>query len=217
MARRTTKKRRLTIMVSSTVYGIEDLLDQVYAVLTRFGYEVWMSHRGTVTVNSNDHPFESSLKAVDECDLFLGLITPQYGSGVAKGEISITHQEFIRAIENNKPRWFLAHEYVVFARLLLRGLGYRTQEQRDAITDFKRAGTLDDLRVVGMYEAATRDGVKFADRTGSWVQKFSSLDDAMLFTTAQFHRYQEIETFLHNNLQDPTVVKSAVEARSRGK
>jgi hypothetical protein len=217
MARKPNKKRRMTIMVSSTVYGIEDLLDQIYAVLTRFGYEVWMSHRGTVTVNSNDHPFESSLKAVDECDLFLGLVTPQYGSGVATGEISITHQEFIRAIDTNKPRWFLAHEYVVFARLLLRGLGYKKPEEREAIPLFDGAGTLDDLRVIDMYEAASRNAIKFKDRTGSWVQKFSSLDDAMLFTTAQFHRYQEIENFLRNNFQDPAVVRSAVEAKSDGK
>ena len=38
------------MLVSSTVYGIEELLDQVYALLGGFGYEVWMSHKGTVPV-----------------------------------------------------------------------------------------------------------------------------------------------------------------------
>ncbi len=43
---------RPTILVSSTVYGIEELLDRIYMVLTTFGYEVWMSHKGTLPVRS---------------------------------------------------------------------------------------------------------------------------------------------------------------------
>ena len=39
--------QRPTILVSSTVYGLEELLDRIYTVLTAFGYEVWMSHKGT--------------------------------------------------------------------------------------------------------------------------------------------------------------------------
>ena len=37
-------KKKLTILVSSTVYGIEELLERIYTLLTGFGYEVWMSH-----------------------------------------------------------------------------------------------------------------------------------------------------------------------------
>ena len=44
----TKPNRKLTIMVSSTVYGIEELLDRVYTLLTAYGYEVWMSHKGTI-------------------------------------------------------------------------------------------------------------------------------------------------------------------------
>ncbi len=109
-------KKKLKIMVSSTVYGVEELLDRVFALLTGFGYqteygyEVLMSHKGTVPVSSNETAFESCLKAVEKCDLFLGIITPQYGSGVDATGLSITHQEMKRAIELNKPRWFLAHD-----------------------------------------------------------------------------------------------------------
>ncbi len=44
---------KLIVMVSSTVYGIEELLNRVYALLTAFGYEVWMSHKGTVQTFSH--------------------------------------------------------------------------------------------------------------------------------------------------------------------
>ena len=82
-------------MVSSTVYGVEELLDRVYTLLTAFGYEVWMSHKGTVPVFSTESAFKSCLAAVEKCDLFLGIITAQYGSGKEREEdaLSITHQE----------------------------------------------------------------------------------------------------------------------------
>ena len=79
---------QLTIMVSSTVYGIEDLLDRIYALLVASGYRVWMSHKGTIFLASNRTAFENCLAAVANCDLFLGLITPRYGSGQRKYEIS---------------------------------------------------------------------------------------------------------------------------------
>lgn len=213
MAKRPQKAPRLSVMVSSTVYGIEDLLEQIYALLTRFGYDVWMSHRGTIEVKSTEHAFESSLKAVESCDIFFGLITPQYGSGVPKGEISITHQEIIRAIELNKPRWFLAHEFVVFARLLMHGLGHKSAKQRADLA-FDKAGSLDDLRVIDMYDAATLNDVAFRERKGNWVQKFYSNDDALLFATAQFHRYGEIEQFLTNHFQNSSVVTASLKVKS---
>ncbi len=40
-------------MVSSTVYGIEELLDRIYTLLTDYGYDVWMSHKGTLPVRSD--------------------------------------------------------------------------------------------------------------------------------------------------------------------
>ncbi len=63
------------------MYGIEELLDRIYSLLTAYGYEVWMSHKGTLPVVSDRTAFENCLAAVEKCDLFLGLITPQYGSG----------------------------------------------------------------------------------------------------------------------------------------
>jgi putative SOS response-associated peptidase YedK len=85
-------KDRLTILVSSTVYGIEELLDRVHVVLVQYGYDVWMSHKGTMPVLPNRTAFENCLAAVEACDLFLGIITTQYGSGIlAKGQRSITH------------------------------------------------------------------------------------------------------------------------------
>ena len=196
------KKKQLVVMVSSTVYGIEELLEKTYGVLTDYGYEVWMSHKGTVPVWPNLTAFENCLRAVKNCDLFLSIITPQYGSGKDKKDaLSITHQELLQAIELNKPRWILAHDYVPFSRTLLRGLGFDTAQKRAAL-QLKPTPLIDDLRVIDMYEAAIRHELNLRDRTGNWVQKFVSQEDALLFASAQFFRYQEVEKFLEENFTD---------------
>ncbi|MFM5256879.1 DUF4062 domain-containing protein [Aeromonas veronii] len=205
--------KQLTVMVSSTVYGVEELLDRVYSLLTAFGYEVWMSHKGTVPVSSNETAFESCLKAVEKCDLFLGIITPQYGSGVDATGLSITHQEMKKAIELNKPRWFLAHDQVVFARRLLIDLGYKTQEQRSKLTLRKGASSISNIKVIDLYENATMEQLPLDDRQGNWVQKFDRDDDANLFVVAQFSRYQDVEQRLTEHFQNVSQVSASVGAR----
>jgi hypothetical protein len=199
--------KKLTIMVSSTVYGIEELLERIYTLLTEFGYEVWMSHKGTLPVISSRSAFDNCINGVEKCDLFLGLITPFYGSGQEKGKISITHQELRKALELNKPRWLLVHDHVVFARLLLQNLGYRDQTARDKLK-LKKSPILDDLRVIDMYEESTliESGIPINERQGNWVQKFNSDNEAALFTSSQFFRYQEVEQFLRENFSDPNKI-----------
>ncbi len=204
------KKKKLIVMVSSTVYGIEELLERIYAILTRFGYEVWMSHKGTVPVISTKSTFDNCLHAVEKCDLFLSIVTTHYGSGKEDtGAISITHQELLKAIEINKPRWILAHDQVVFARTLLTNLGYDNAKKR-AELKLKKNPVVDDLRVIDMYEAAIRHDVQFADREGNWVQKFVTADDAQLYASAQFYRYQEVERFLEEHFKNKTAVAQRV-------
>lgn len=210
--------KKLTVMVSSTVYGVEELLDRVYTLLTTFGYEVWMSHKGTVPVFSNQSAFESCIAAVEKCDLFLGIITPQYGSGKEKDktELSITRKEIKKAIELNKPRWFLAHDQVVFARRLLTDLGYPDRGSRSKLELKKGSKSIEDLRVLEMYEDAIRtpelDDKAVIERVGNWVQKYDQEDDAHLFVVAQFSRYQDVEQRLTEHFQNVSQVSASVGA-----
>lgn len=206
---------RLTILVSSTVYGVEELLDRVYVVLTQYGYDVWMSHKGTMPVFPDRSNFENCLAAVEACDLFLGIITTQYGSGTpAKDQRSITHEELLKAIELDKPRWILAHDQVVFARSLLRSLGYDTAAKREALS-LKKSLVIRDLRVIDMYEAAIRHDIQVQARTGNWVQKFVTPQDAQLFASAQFYRYQEVEDFIKTHLENRSAVRGRLDGKGR--
>ena len=73
------------------------------------------------------------------------------------GDLAITHRELLKAIELGKPRFMLAHEQVVTARRLLMDLGYKNAAARAALTLRKGAVVVYDLRLIDMYEAATRE------------------------------------------------------------
>lgn len=208
-------EKRPTILVSSTVYGIEELLARIYSILTTFGYEVWMSHKGTLPVRSDHTAFTNCLHAVNECDLFLAVITPTYGSGKDGSDLSIVHQELSRAIKLNKPRWLLAHEQVVFARRLLRDLGHNSPERRGKLRLAKGSKSITDLRVIDMYEEAIRQTEPMSERNGNWVQEYRRDEDALLFASAQFSRFQEVEEFVKENLANPVEVQVKI-AQRRG-
>lgn len=188
-----TKKKKPTLFVSSTIYGSEELLNQLYSVLKSFGYEVWMSHKGSFFVPSDKPTFGNCLRAVKECDLFLGIITPSYGSGKEAGKLSITHQEMQLAIKLDKPRWLLAHADVVFARRLLIDLEYDTPDKRKTLQLKKGAKSITDLRVIDMYEEAIRhDEPELEKRTGNWVQEFNFTKDVLEFAESQFSDIERI-------------------------
>lgn len=207
------KSKKQKIMISSTVYGVEELLERIYTLLTTFGYEVWMSHKGTLPVFSNISALENCLKAVESCDLFLGIITPYYGSS-GKDVLSFTHKEIKKAIELKKPRWLLAHDHVVFARQFLRDMGYRNKEERAVVKLAKKAASISDLRVIDMYEDSILNDANLAERQGNWVQKYQSDEEAQLFAVAQFSRYIEVEKFIEENLKD--ITKVIHKAKERG-
>ena len=198
-------KRRPIVMVSSSVYGQEELLELIYSLLTTLGYEVWMSYKGTIPTNSDESSLESCLKAVENCDMFLGLITTNYGT-TKDGEISATHSEFKRAIELNKRRWFLIHDRVVFARQILRKLGHNNQATRHKLDLKILVPYISDLRVFDMYEDALDKHEEEGRITVRWVQEYDRDSDALLFAASQFSRYQDAEQWIKD--QFPNKVKS---------
>lgn len=188
------KQAKMTLMLSSTVYGMEDRLEQMHGQLSGYGYEVWNSHMGSVPVTPGLSAFENCLAAVDACDIFLGIIRPQYGSGVEEaGGQSITHRELSRAIELDKPRFFLADAMVFDARRLLMDLGYKGPAGRADLELRQGAKPIDDLRVIDMYEEAIQDGVPVAERKSNWVQTYGDRDDILRYVQTQFSRYEDLE------------------------
>jgi hypothetical protein len=183
-------KQKLKIMLSSTVYNFKTEIEQIYATLTGYGYEVLCSHMGTVYNVPGRPPEESCLLAVEECDFFFGIIYPFYGSGIA-------HAEFKRAIELNKPRGFLAHHDVAFARQLLQQFMVDATGAKTGFTLVKKTPVMDDLRVIDMYNDAVGDGLPLNKRL--WAQEFYKYTlDGSAFVATQFANKNRFRTDLEN-------------------
>jgi hypothetical protein len=187
------------IMVSSTVYGIESLLDQIFAQLRAYGYTVWMSRRGTIQLSHGKSAFGSCLQAVDMCDIFLGIITGSYGSGVDNSGPSITHREINRAIKSNRPRWFLVEHDVAVARQVLKSVRINSRGCIRKCFCYKKSPIVDDYRVIEMYEKAMRLDIPLERRKDNWVQEFPNHEFVRDFIDAQFSDISRIRAMLAEN------------------
>ena len=113
----------------------------------------------------------------------------------------------MKAIDLNKPRWFLVHEHVTIARQLL--TPYREGRAPDPWKlrkgmAFERTKILPDLRLLDSFELAMRHDIPMVkDRKGNWVQAFGTDEDARLFAWAQFRRYREMQEKYLPRISDP--------------
>ena len=178
------KKYKPKIMVSSSVYGFENELTQICALLKKMGYEVWNSHKGTIKVDPTLSNLDNCLCAVECCDLFLGIIRTNCGTGNIDGK-NITFEEMKKAVELKKPYWFLTHRDVVFARLL-----FNNMENASSIV-FKNKKFFDPL-CIEMYNFVIKDNVPLGERTGNWNQPFFTTEDITNYLKTQFKDKESI-------------------------
>ena len=172
--------RKVKIMVGSTVYGFEDQISQITAQLQLLGYDVINSHNGSIKVNPNLSNLENCLNAVKECDLFLGIIRPYYGTGNI-GDKNITFEEIKAAIALKKPYWFLVHRDVVFARHL-----FSKMETKEGCEIIVKPNNFFDKRTIEIYEYVIKNHEPVTLRNGNWAQEFYRLDELMTYVTTQF-------------------------------
>lgn len=194
------KTQPLKVMVSSSVYGTQSLLRQTYATLRGFGYEVICSPIGTLSVNPKQPNLNNCLRAVAECDIFIGFIRPIYGSGRdSKNEKSITHLELEKAIELGRARWMLVHSSVVKMRCLVRHVFYDKDGQRNAQAFKEIKGEFDDPRVIEMYELAADSKSKkpWSQRVNHWVHEYHYDFEALDYISAQFSNPQRVAGYLN--------------------
>lgn len=143
-------------------------------------YDILNSDNGSIKVNPKLSNLDNCIKAVEECDLFLGIIRPFYGTGNI-GDINITFEEIKKAIELKKPYWFLVHRDVVFARELFK---YLTLKSGDEIVVSRNK--LFDPQTIEVYEYVIENHIPVTLRNGNWAQQFYRLDEMMTYITTQF-------------------------------
>ena len=114
-------EERYKVMISSSVNGFEGMLRLFEKRIEGYGYDVILSMSGKIKVNPHLGNFANCLKAVEECDAFLGIIRTDCGTGRG-GERCITFDEFKYARELGKPCWFIIDKKVKYFKELLKTL-----------------------------------------------------------------------------------------------
>ena len=182
---------KIKIMVASSIYGFEDQLDQICATLAGYGYDVLSSHWKKIPADPDRSNLDICLEAVEQCDVFFGIIRPQYGSGVI-GDLSITHQEMRKAIELKKPRWFIAHRDITIARQLLRQYMFDKDGKPNLGFTYKRTNVIDDIRLIDLYNETILNEIPPADRIGHWVDEYFRLVDILRCIETQFYNISRV-------------------------
>ncbi|MBP5388657.1 MAG: DUF4062 domain-containing protein [Prevotella sp.] len=204
------ERNGIKIFVSSTVYDFETQLTDVFAMLDSMGYEVYMSKKGTIPLDSTLNTFVNCVEAVEMCDVFLCFIRPLLGSGIYKGEEkSVTELEIDAAIACGMPRFVMADYRVEYAHKFLSMMHLEPESIPDVIVKHKvEEGVKKEYRIpnnlihphaVRMYRTAVRRSVRpESERTGNWVQPFHvvreycELNDIRTFIEAQFHNVERV-------------------------
>lgn len=187
------QRNNIKVFVASVVYGVEDQLNTIYSILDGWGYDVINSHKGTVRVDSAEGNLQNCLNGVDEADVFIGFIRPNYGSGVLEENgKSITHCEIEKAYKTDKLRFMLVDYRVPFVRNVLAKNGLSLEILTNKVPV--------DKRCIELYNYAIKDNLPANERKGNWVQSFYNLDDIRMHLEAQ--------------LKDPEKVKSLILLRT---
>jgi hypothetical protein len=186
------KKRKIKIMVASTVYQNRDLLLQICGILNTYEYHVINSEYGTLHPPLGMNNTDACIAAVAECDIFFGIINPMYSTG-------ITHLEFQRAIAIDKPRRFIAHSFVTFSRKLLAQYMYAdaAKTQRNNF-EIQPTSVMDSVKVIDMYNDAVQINLAYEERKYHWVQEFFRPDEALRHVETLFRDIKRVESELAN-------------------
>jgi hypothetical protein len=182
---KSSKPRKLRVMVASTIHGFEDQLEQICSTLHGYGYDVWNSHMNTIPVHPGLSNPQNCLRAVENCDLLFGIIRPRYGAVVTPPN-SITHDEMHRAIELRKPRWFTAHRDVNVARQLFKQYMFDADGNANPSFTYTRTDVIDNIRVIDLYNDTILNDVPPADRIGHWVHEYLRIGDILKCLETQF-------------------------------
>ena len=204
------ERNHIKVFVSSTVYDFEATLNRIFATLDSYGYDVYMSKAGTIPIDSRRSNLVNCVEAIDECDVFLGIIRPLVGSGVLKkGERSITAQEFDRAFELPMPRFVLADYRVAFAhdflRLVRQDLAtipdYYSKKETQADgseVEVRKPNLTIHAEPVDLYRLAIQNHIRPAeDRIGNWAQPYKDEEDIMRFIEFQFKDVERIKVLIN--------------------
>ena len=92
----------------------------------------------------------------------------------------------LKAIELNKPQWFIAHRDITIARQLLKQFMFDTNNDPNPSFSYRSTKVIDDIRVITMYNDTILNNTPINVRKGHWVDEYFRLSDILKYTETQF-------------------------------
>ena len=171
------ERNGIKVFVSSTVYDFETQLTDVFAMLDSMGYEVYMSKKGTIPLDSTLNTFvEQEIDAAIACGM-PRFVMADYRVEYAHKFLSMMHLE-----PESIPAVIVKHK-----------------EEDGKKKEYHIPNNLIHPHTVRMYRTAVRRDVRpESERTGNWVQPFHvvreycELNDIRTFIEAQFHDVERV-------------------------
>jgi len=92
----------------------------------------------------------------------------------------------LKAIELNKPRWFIAHRDITVARQLLKQFMFDKNSDPNPTFNYRPTKVMDDIRVINLYNDTILNNIPIDKRKGHWVDEYFRLSDILKYTETQF-------------------------------
>ena len=200
-------------MISSTVRNFGDQIDQIDTLFQSLGYETIVSKNGSVFADPRYGNFPDCLYAVNECDIFFGIVRPDCGSGQI-GNYCITFEEFKKARELDKPSWFVVDYRVLYAKELFRILQYKNPNEGKGKLYAKLCSLIThssnkrDTRVLDLFEPrdlkefdplcldmldyVDKKDIDYWSRKNHWRQEYHRLTDITDYIRKQLGNQQKV-------------------------
>lgn len=194
-------RNRLKVMVASSVYGFEETIEQLCAMLRTWGYQVLNSHIGTIPTDSDNPNMEDCLIAVRECDLFIGIVRTNMGTGNI-GDRNITIEEIRTAIQLNKKRWFVVDKTVVVARQIINHMILAEDKNKDKeyqrnVLDSKlvileKSSFLDPKSLDALNVILEGRENKAHETVGKWYHAYERISDIFNYIETNLGEYKKV-------------------------
>lgn len=158
--------------ISSTVLDLKDLRDFLEYELSKHGFQMLLSEKGTIPADSSKHTYDACIDAAKNCDILIAIIDGRYGGDVPGTGKSITQVEVEAALDAGRQVRVFVRKGVWDAKEILKP--YFADK-----VDFKPSKIVSDERVFGVIDAIRRRTV------GNWIFQFDAGADLLRQLSAQ--------------------------------
>ena len=135
--------------ISSTVLDLKDLRDILERELSKHGFDMLLSEKGTIPADSSKHSYQICIDAAKDCDVLIAIIDGRYGGDVPETGKSITQVEVEAALDAGRQVLVFVRKAVWDAKEILKP--YFT----DGV-DFRPSKIVSDKRVFDVIDAVRK-------------------------------------------------------------